>query len=109
MQTNSVRLIGYVGVPPKIKVLPSGTKVGLLKVATHYRKYNPDEKDPEYLTDWHYVIGWDEQASYMEKSFVTGSKVLVEGRISYRGYTNKAGVWIKLTDIQAESIMNLDR
>jgi single-stranded DNA-binding protein len=55
------------------------------------------------------VTGWNEQASYMERSFVTGSKVLVEGRISYRGYTNKAGVWITLTDIRAVSIMNLDR
>ena len=110
MNTNTVRLIGYVGTPPVTKTLPNGKKRVTLKVATHYRLWKKEEKEgSDYATDWHWVVGWDEQASYMERSFVKGSRVMVEGRIVYRGYTNAAGVWINLTDIKVHNILNLDR
>ena len=110
MNTNTVRLIGYAGNLPTTKMLQNGTQRAVLKVATHYpmKKEKAGEK-AEWATDWHWVVGWDEQARYMERSFVKGSRVLVEGRIVYRGYTNAAGFWVNLTDIRADTIMNLDR
>ena len=49
----------------------------VLKVATRdrVRKKENGEK-PEYATDWHWVVGWEEQASDMERSFVKSSRVL---------------------------------
>jgi single-strand DNA-binding protein len=110
MNTNTVRLIGYAGHPPKTRTLQNGVKKAVLLVATHYpRKKKTTGEKTAYATDWHWVVGWEELASYMERSFVRGSHVLVEGRIVYRGYTNAAGFRVNLTDIHADRIMNLDR
>ena len=108
MKQNSVQLIGYVGKDPAIKVLGSGTKRASIKVATHYpvKDEGPEKK---YVTTWHYVIAWGPHAEYAERSFVKGSHILVDGSIVYRSYPDTTGHTRYITEIKADTLINLDR
>jgi len=55
------------------------------------------------------VIAWDRKAEYAERSFVKGSKILVDGCISYRTYLDSTGHTRYVTDIVAYSLINPDR
>ena len=108
MKNNHVQLIGYVGKDLVILSLPDGRKRIGLRVATHYFTNNPTGTKV-YHTDWHDVVAWDGTAEYAERSFVKGSKIMVDGSIEYRTYPDKAGHIRYFTQIKAHSLMNLDR
>lgn len=98
MKANQVLLIGYVGQHLESKKTANGLQVKL-RVATH----NGD------LTVWHNIIAWDQTAAYAERSFVKGSRIIVDGSIRYRTYPDKTGHTRYVTEIKAHSLMNLDR
>jgi single-strand DNA-binding protein len=108
MKQNSVQLIGYVGLDPIVKLLVNGTKRASIKVATHYLiKKEGNEK--VYGTAWHHVIAWGTTADYAENSFLKGSHILVEGAIVYRTYADHLGHTRYITEIKAQTLINLDR
>jgi single-strand DNA-binding protein len=108
MKQNSVQLIGYVGADPVIKVLQSGSKKVNIRVATHYKLKNGQE-GKKYGTTWHNVIAWDSGAEYAERSFVKGSRILVNGNLVYRTYPDAHNHIRYITEIRASELMNLDR
>lgn len=108
MEQNKVQLIGYVGSSPEMKVLENGRKRAGLRVATHDIIRREGDKKI-YGTIWHEVIAWGCQAEYAERSFVKGSKILVEGAISYRTFIGQTGHKKYFTQIEVRHLMNLDR
>jgi single-strand DNA-binding protein len=108
MKTNHVTLIGYVGCHLLTSKIPSGSKRVAIRMATHYSQKN-DSGEKISKTVWHDVVAWDKVAEYAERSVVKGSRILVEGFITYRTYSDKAGHTRYVTLISAESLMNLDR
>lgn len=108
MQHNSVRLIGYVGADLKVRITGNGTKMAILRVATHdFLKKDGDQK--VFNSTWHQVVAWGSFAEKAESSFVKGSHILVEGSLRYRKYTDENGDPHYVTEIKAESLINLDR
>ena len=108
MKNNRVLLIGYVGEQPATLKMENGTKRVGIRMATHYR--HKDDKGGEINhTVWHNVVAWDKTAEYAERSFVKGSKIMVDGCIDYRKFTGRNGIIIYRTHIRAQSLMNLDR
>lgn len=108
MKTNQVKLIGYVGKDLSCKKLENGSKRVGMRIATHFQtKNNGGEK--LWQTVWHDVVAWDKTAEYAERSFVKGSKIMVDGSIAYRTYPDNTGHIRYLTVITAHSLMNLDR
>ncbi|MEP7375690.1 MAG: single-stranded DNA-binding protein [Chitinophagaceae bacterium] len=105
---NMVILIGYVGQHIQAKTTSKGSKMVLLRLATH----EPGNKKSEtntWLTTWHNVIAWDKTAEHAEQSLVKGSRVLIKGRICYSKYVDRQDHTRYLTEIKAEYIQNLDR
>lgn len=107
---NSVQLIGYVGADPAIKNYQNGNKCARMRVATHSPiKKKEEQEEQKYSTSWHTVIAWDECAAFVERNFLKGSHILVNGYLVYRSYENKSGVKVSVTEIKATSLINLDR
>lgn len=85
MKTNRVQLIGYVGQGLCLTQLKNGTKRVAIRVSTHYKRKNrQDEK--AWQTVWHDVVAWNTIAEYADRSFVKGSRIMVDGSITYRTY-----------------------
>lgn len=108
MNKNHVQLIGYVGQDLAAVTAVNGSRRVAIRMATHYRKRTQTDEKID-TTVWHNIVAWDSTAEYAERSFVKGSKILVEGSIDYRTFTGKNGNTVHLTQIRAHSLMNLDR
>ena len=108
MKQNSVQLIGYVGIDPIVSSAVNGTKRACIKVATHHLK-KKEGSEKVYDTTWHQVIAWGKIAEYAERSFLKGSHILVDGSVVYRTYPDSSGHTRYVTEIKADTLINLDR
>ena len=107
---NSVQLIGYVGADPTIKRFGNGNGCATIKVATHIPlKKKTGEEKKQYGTLWHTVIAWAQSADFAARNFLKGSHILVDGRMVYRSYEDKEGQKKNITEIVADTLINLDR
>jgi len=100
---NSVRLTGYLGSAPEVKVTENEKKVAKINLATNsYRKNAKGEKVTE--TTWHQIVLWEKQAELAEQYLDKGSKVSIEGRLSNRYYTDKDGIKRYVTEVIVNEI-----
>ncbi len=104
---NKVTLIGNLGGDPEIRTLENGTPVGRFSLATN-ENYKDKAGEWQTQTEWHNVVVWRDLAE-RAKSLKKGSTVYVEGKISYRKYTDKDGVEKTITDIVASTFRMLDK
>lgn len=108
MQTNKVTLVGYVGKDLITIKLENGDKRVAIRMATHNCAKNA-AGEKVYHTIWHDIVAWDNVAEFAERNFVKGSKIMVDGSITYRTYPDRQGHIRYITLITAKSLMNLDR
>lgn len=108
MKHNHVILIGYVGKEIQTRTLPNGTKRASLRVATHDGRVSKDGTK-QFQSTWHDIIAWDKVADFAEGNFVKGSRILVDGIIEYRNFQDHSGHTRHITQIRANSFINLDR
>jgi single-strand DNA-binding protein len=99
---NKVTLIGNLGGDPEGRRLDNGTMVTRFSLAT-----NEAYKDKD--GEWHNVLVWRESAERAETMLKKGMLVFVEGKISYRKYTDKEGVERYVTDITASTFRVLEK
>lgn len=104
---NKVTLIGNLGGDPEVRTLENGTQVGRFSLATN-ENYKDKDGTWQTQTEWHNIIVWRDLAE-RSKMLKKGSTVYVEGKISYRKYTDKDGVEKNLTDIVANTFRLLDK
>lgn len=104
---NKVTLVGHLGGDPDIRTLENGTPVGRFSVATN-ENYKDKDGNWQSQTEWHNVVVWRDLAE-RAKMLKKGSTVYVEGKVSYRKYTDKEGVEKNLTDIVAATFRLLDK
>ena len=105
---NKVTLIGNLGGDPEIRTLESGTKAGRFSLATN-ESYKDKDDNWQTLTEWHNVVVWRDAAERAERQLKKGMMVYVEGKISYRKYTDKDGVERNTTDIVANTFRILEK
>ncbi len=105
---NKVTLIGNLGADPEVRHLDNGTAVGRFSLATN-ENYRDKDGNWQKITEWHNVTVWRELAERAEKQLKKGMMVFVEGKISYRKYTDKEGVERTSTDIVANTVRSLER
>lgn len=98
---NKIHLLGNVGRDPEIRYLPSGQAIANITIATSTRR--KDKASGEYIeeTQWHRVTFFDRLAEIAGEYVKKGSPLYVEGRLTYRKYTDKDGVEKQSTDIIA--------
>ena len=96
---NRATVMGYVGLPPKIRTTQSGSKVANFSVATN--AYSTQNGDKFQTTDWHRVACWDKLADVVEKYVTKGTLVLVSGPLRVRSYQDNEGVKRESVEINA--------
>lgn len=90
---NRVTLLGHVGKSPEIRRTQDGRPIANLSIATSesWRDKNTGEKREK--TEWHRVVCFSEGlCGIIEKYIEKGSKVLVEGQLQTRKWTDQQGV-----------------
>ena len=105
---NKVTLIGNLGGDPELCTLESGATVARFSLATN-ENYKDKNGDWQKQTEWHNVVVWRDLADRASNQLKKGMLVYVEGKISYRKYTDKDGVEKNLTDIVASSFRMLEK
>jgi len=103
---NRVQLIGRLGQDPEIKTLESGKKVAHFNLATN-ESYKNAEGAKIDETTWHSIVAWNGLAELSSKFLSKGREVCIEGRISYRSYTDKNGNQKNVTEIVASDLVLL--
>ena len=105
---NKVTLIGNLGANPEIRTLENGTSVGRFSLATN-EAYKDKDGNWQKQTEWHNVVVWRELAERVQKSLIKGDTCYVEGKITYRKFTDKDGVERHATDIVASVVRSLEK
>jgi len=99
MINNKVTLIGNLGKDPESRTLESNKKVCTFSLAT---------KGYKDATDWHNIVCWEKVADIASLYCFKGSKIAIDGKISYREYESKDGTKKHITEIIANEILLLD-
>ncbi len=103
---NSVRLVGRLGRDAEVKTFDSGTKRAQVSLATNNNYTNKDGEKVENV-EWHRLVGWGKIADLMEKFFTKGKQIAIEGKLTYRDYTDKDGVKRQITEISVRDFQLL--
>jgi len=103
---NKVQLVGHLGNDPLIKTTATGTNYSILRLATNDLFKN---KAGEWVEEvqWHTLVVWGNQNNTIEKKCQRGTKLMVEGKLTYRNYENTDGIKQYVTEIKVDSFMVL--
>lgn len=94
---NKVILVGNVGQDVTTRDVSSGLVANTSLATTEKR--NGEEK-----TEWHRLVLFGKLAELAQQYVTKGSKLYIEGKISYRKYTNKDGVEVNSTEIVVDTM-----
>lgn len=101
---NKAILIGNVGKDPEIHAV-GDIKCAVVTLATS-KKFKDKEGNVKETTQWHRIVLWRNRAELAEKYIKKGSRIYVEGEISYR--TNEhEGKKYYITEIVCDVVMFL--
>lgn len=103
MNLNKVFLIGRLTRDPEIKVLPSGTKICQVGLATD-RYFTDKEGKKQQETEFHNVVLFGRLAEIASLYLKKGSLMFIEGRLRTRSWENNTGDKKSRTEIVAERI-----
>ena len=95
---NSVRLMGFVGNDPEVKVIGDQKKIARLRIATNESYRNADNEKVEQ-TQWHQLVFWGKQADLAEKYIQKGKEISVEGKLTSHSYEAKDGTKRYVTEV----------
>ena len=95
---NKVVLLGNLTRDPELKYTPAGTAVCTFGIATN-RAWTTADGQTKEEAQYHRIVAWQKLAELCSKLLTKGRKVYVEGRITYRDYTDKNGQPRHITEI----------
>ncbi len=104
---NRVNLIGNIGLDPKVREIKGGRKVARFTLATT-ESYRNSEGEKVSDTQWHNIVVWGKQASFVENYLHKGQEIAVEGKITHREYTDDNDVKKYITEVVANQILVLN-
>jgi single-strand DNA-binding protein len=87
---NKVILVGNLGRDPEIRSMQNGDKVANLSIATSENWKDRDGNRQE-KSEWHRVVIFGKIAEVAERYLRKGSKVLIEGKLQTRKWTDQSG------------------
>ena len=95
---NSVRLMGFVGNDPEVKIFGDEKKLARLRIATNEVFRNANNEKVEQ-TQWHQLVFWGKQADIVEKYIQKGKEISVEGKLTSHSYEGKDGTKRYVTEV----------
>ena len=105
---NRVTLIGRLGKDPEVRKLESGATVAKFTLATS-ESYKDKDGNKQETTEWHNIVMWRTQAEIAEKYLKKGMLIYLEGKITYREYTDKDNAKKYFTEIVCSNFQMLER
>ncbi len=106
---NRATLVGNAGKDAEIRYTGAGKPVATFSLATTETWTDKSTGQKQERTDWHNIVAWNWLAEYCNENVKKGKRVLVEGRIQTRSYDDKDGVKKYVTEIEASTVMTLER
>lgn len=104
---NKAFIVGNVGKDPELRYATSGLAVVTLNVATSHKKKSKQTGESMEDTQWHRVVFYDKLAEIVGQYVKKGMRLFIEGRITYRTYTDKQGIEKVSTEIIAAEMQML--
>ncbi len=95
---NKVVLLGNLTRDPELKYTPAGTAVCTFGIATN-RSWTTADGQTKEEAQYHRIVAWQKLAELCGKLLTKGRKVYLDGRITYREYTDKNGQDRHITEI----------
>lgn len=89
---HTIIIVGNLGKDPEMKYTPSGQPVTNFSVASN-RSYNDGNGQPVKETIWFRIVAWGKLAETCNQHLQSGSKVLVEGRLTPDPDTGSPRIW----------------
>ena len=106
---NKVILLGNIGKDPEARAMSNGDKVVSFSLATSESWRDKATGERKEKTEWHNVVMWREMAERAGSMLKKGMLIFVEGKITYRKYTDKEGAERRTTDIVANTFRLLEK
>jgi len=106
---NRVILVGRVGRKPEVTVMPnSGRELAKFSMVTNEGYYDQSRNWKE-TEEWHNITAWGPIAQKVERNLGKGDMVLIEGKIKSRKWKDQSGQDRRVTEIEAQNLVVLDR
>ena len=102
---NKVILLGRLTGDPDTRYTADKTAVTHFNIAVD-RRY---KQDGEQAADFPRVVAFGKTAEFIDKYFVKGTKIAIEGRLQTGSYTNKDGQTVYTTEVVAENVEFAER
>lgn len=97
---NRVTLVGNLGADPEIKNMNDGRAMATMSLATSERWKDKSTGAQQEKTEWHRIKVFNEHLVKIAQDYLRkGNKVMVEGRLETRKYTDKQGVERYTTEV----------
>jgi single-strand DNA-binding protein len=106
-KTNHVRLIGNLGSNPKLISTNGENSILSVAMATHM-SYKGSDGAKATKTEWHNLVAFGKVANLLNEYTKKGSKIMVEGHLQTRQFTNKEGQEKYTTEVVVEEVLFLD-
>ncbi len=98
LNMNRATLLGHAGRDPEMRDLKNGGKAATFTLATS-EKWTDREGRPGEATEWHRVVVYGPAVEAVGRMLKKGDRVMVEGRIATRGFTDREGNDRTVTEI----------
>ena len=98
LNVNRATLLGHAGRDPEIRELKKGGRAAVFTLATT-EKWKDAEGRPAEATEWHRVVVYGPTVKAVEAMLKKGERVMVEGRIATRAFTDREGNDRAVTEI----------
>lgn len=98
LNVNRATLLGHAGRDPEMRDLKNGGRAATFTLATT-EKWKDAEGRPAEATEWHRVVVYGPTVEAVGKMLRKGARVMVEGRIATRGFTDREGNERAVTEI----------
>ena len=99
---NRVILLGNVGNEPEVKMLPSGSKVANLSIATT-ENWKDKDGNKQSKTEWHRITVFSEGLIKIVEQYIhKGQTLYVEGSLRTTKYTDAAGIEKYSTNVMVQ-------
>lgn len=96
---NSVQLIGRLTADPDVRYTDGGLTIAKFTLAVDRRF----KRDGEATADFIRCVSFGKTAEFIERYFVKGMRMAINGRIQTGSYDNQEGVRVYTTDIVVEN------
>ena len=98
LNVNRATLVGHAGRNPELRELKNGGKAATFTLATT-EKWKDAEGRPAEATEWHRIVVYGPVVEAVGRMLRKGDRVMVEGRIATRGFTDREGNDRTVTEI----------